>query len=342
MTRRKARITQPRRNIAPSSSRKDLRIGLRVYGYLLLVLVMVAAIGAAVVWMRPLAVLSGITRVRLGLKGFHGEQVTLEGHRIHYFEGGRGAPVVLVHGLGGRAEDWANLMPQLSSAGYHVYAMDLLGYGRSDRPASASYSIAEEAEIVEAFLTKLQLDKVALGGWSMGGWVAGRVALDDPQRISKLMLFDAAGVEFTPGFDASDFTPGTPEGLQRLYALLMPHPERMPDFLVRDMLRRGRKTNWVTKRSVQSMFAGSDLLDARLRELKMPVLIVWGKDDHLLPPSMGIAMHQAIPQSALELFDGCGHLAPGQCADRIGPKVLEFLKGNGPAPGASLEVSQAR
>ena len=64
-----------------------------------------------------------------------------------------GAPVLLVHGLGSRAEDWANLMPQLKQAGFHVYAIDLLGYGRSARPANAAYSIPEEAQYVEDSLT---------------------------------------------------------------------------------------------------------------------------------------------------------------------------------------------
>ncbi len=341
MTRRKARPAPVRPPASARPLRRDVQIGLRVYGYVLLVLLVLAALGSTIVWMRPLTVLSQITRVRLGLKGFHGEEVVLNGHRIHYFEGGSGPTVLLVHGLGGKAEDWANLMPQLSSAGFHVYAIDLLGYGRSEKPADASYSVPQEAGMVEAFLARRDLHDVALAGWSMGGWVAARVALDQPQRISKLMLFDAAGVRLTPTFNPRDFTPGTPEGLQKLYAMLMPGPSHLPDFLVRDMLRRGRQNSWVVQRSVQSMFTGAALLDTQLGQLTMPVLIVWGKQDHLLPLSMGVAMHTEIPQSVLEVYDGCGHLAPGQCADRIGPRVVNFLRGQGETPGATIEIPAA-
>lgn len=350
MTRRKARRPEISRGsagrsasgVTAGSARRDLQMGLKAYGYVLLALLAISAVGAAVVWARPFEVLSGITRLRLAIKGFHSEFVMLNGHRIHYLEGGRGAPVVLVHGLSGSAEDWANLMPQLTAAGYHVYAIDMLGYGRSDRPRNASFSIAQEAGVVEAFLRSRPAAPVALGGWSMGGWVVGQVALDAPRSVSKLMFFDAAGMRFTPGFVASDFTPGTPEGLQRLYALLMPHPAKMPEFLMRDMLRRGRDSKWVIQRSVESMFTGVGLLDGRLGALRMPALIAWGKDDHMLPPSMGVAMHAEMPQSTLLLLDGCGHLAPGQCADRLGPRIVEFLNGKGLQPGATVEIAAKR
>jgi pimeloyl-ACP methyl ester carboxylesterase len=58
----------------------------------------------------------------------------------------------------------------------------------------------------------------------------------------------------------------------------------------------------------------------------MPTLIIWGKQDHLIPLSTGISMHQQIPQSVLQIYDGCGHLAPGQCAARVAPRLVDFLQ----------------
>lgn len=332
---RKLRSQQTR---PPSSS-----LNWKAYGYAVLVMVGLFLIGAVVVYLRPLAVLQSITHLRLAYSGFHNEYTTIHGNRIHYYEGGHatGTPVLLVHGLGGRAEDWANLMPQLKDAGFHVYAIDLLGYGRSARPANATYSVPEEAQYVEAFLAQHGTAKVNLAGWSMGGWVAMRVALDQPDRIARLVLCDAAGIRFEPGFTPGDLAPTTIPGVQKLYRLLMPQPTHVPDFLARDMIRRFARANWVVDRSTRSMFTGADLLDGKLGALQMPTLIIWGKQDHLIPLATGIALHGQIPQSVLEIYSGCGHLAPGQCASRVGPRLIEFLSGKPPQQDKVVEIGSS-
>jgi pimeloyl-ACP methyl ester carboxylesterase len=86
------------------------------------------------------------------------------------------------------------------------------------------------------------------------------------------------------------------------------------------------------------MFTGDDLLDGKLAALRMPTLIIWGKQDHLIPMATGVAMHQQIPQSVLEIYDGCGHLAPGQCAARIGPRLVDFLQNKQPQSQKMIEV----
>lgn len=315
----------------------------KAYGYAVIVMVVLFLIGALIVYLRPLAVLQSLTRARLAYNGFHSEYTTIQGNRIHYYEGGSvtGAPVLLVHGLGSRAEDWANLMPQLKNAGFHVYAIDLLGYGRSARPVDATYSVPEEAQYVETFLSQHVTVKVNLVGWSMGGWVAMRVALDKPQSIGRLVLCDAAGIRFEPDFTPGDLEPTTIPAVQKLYRLLMPQPTQVPEFLARDMIRRFERVNWVVDRSARSMFTGADLLDGRLGALQMPTLIIWGKQDHLIPLATGIAMHQQIPQSVLEIYDGCGHLAPGQCADSVGPRLIDFLDGKPPQQKNVVEVGLA-
>lgn len=312
----------------------------KTYGYAVLAMLLLFLLGALAVWQQPLEALGTLTRARLAYGGFHNEYMTIRGNRIHYYEGGSGAPIVLVHGLGSRAEDWANLMPQLKQAGFHVYALDLLGYGRSARPADATYSISEEAGYVEDFIAQHGLAKVDLVGWSMGGWVAMRVALDQPERIGRLVLCDSAGIRFVPSFTMFDFEPTTIPAVQHLYRLLMPQPIDLPGFLARDMVDKFRQLNWVVDRSARSMFRGDDLLDGKLGRLQMPTLIIWGKQDHLIPLATGISLHQQISQSLLEIYDGCGHLAPGQCASRIGPRLVDFLQGKEPQTQTSTEVGQ--
>ncbi|MGB9417319.1 MAG: alpha/beta hydrolase [Acidobacteriaceae bacterium] len=328
------------RNVQAEARRDPAALRWRTYGYAVLAMVVLFLLSAIVMWQRPLAVVQTMTRARLAFEGFHNEYATIRGNRIHYYEGGSGAPVLLVHGLGSRAEDWANLMSQLKQAGFHVYAIDLLGYGRSARPANATYSISEEAQYVEDFITQRGLQKVNLVGWSMGGWVTMRVALDQPGRIGRLVLCDSGGIRFEPTFTVFDFEPTTVPAVRHLYSLLMPQPTELPDFLARDMVRKFKKLNWVVDRSARSMFRGDDLLDGKLGGLQMPTLIVWGKQDHLIPLATGVAMHQQIPQSVLQIYDDCGHRAPGQCAARIGPRLVDFLDGKPPQAKLTAEIGR--
>jgi pimeloyl-ACP methyl ester carboxylesterase len=191
---------------------------------------------------------------------------------------------------------------------------------------------------VEDFLARRGLEKVNLVGWSTGGWVAMRVALDRPERIGRLVLCDSAGIHFEPGFTLSDIEPDTIPAVRRLYRMLMPQPTDVPDFVARDMVRRFKQLDWVVDRSAHSMLRGNDLLDGKLGRLQMPTLIIWGKQDHLIPLSTGVSMHQQIPQSVLEIYDGCGHLAPGQCGARVGPRLVEFLQDKQPQSQKIVEV----
>jgi len=316
----------------------------RVTRWVLLgVLVLLAGL-LTLTFVRPLAVLWTATQMRLFLAGIHSDFTVIPygggQARIHYYVGGDGPPVVLVHGLGARADDWANLMPQLTRDHHRVYALDLPGYGRSDWPTNVPYSIGNEAQAVEAFMDNRRLARTDLAGWSMGGWIAMRVALDEPQRIRRLMIFDSAGTRFAMPWDPALFEPDTPAKLAALDSLLMAGPApHVPGFIQRDIFRFVRKHGWVVRENMDSMLTGKDLLDGKLGALKMPMLIVWGKQDHLIPVAVGEAIHRDVPQSELEIFDGCGHLAPGQCAARIGPVVKGFLDETSPIGGRAGEVA---
>jgi|GEM_PF-470193 len=289
----------------------------------------------------PLWMVTHVTRAQLLWSGIHSRTIDIDGAQMHYLEGGSGAPVVLVHGLGGSAElDWAELMPHLVRSGYHVYAMDLLGFGSSAKPANRKYSIAEQARLVVQFLDAQKLATVALAGDSMGGWIASLVALDQSHRINQLILFDSPGLRFTPSFDLSLFTPHTLEQVDSLLALLFPNVPRLPVYVKEDLIREAQRDGWVVERAVASMLTGADLLDQRFSALKIPLLIVWGKQDILTPLSLAETMHRAAPQSVLEVYDGCGHISVKTCTDRIGPRTVSFLRGASSQAGRRIEIPQ--
>jgi len=289
---------------------------------------LVAVVTLIAFWMHPLRFYQAAAEWRLRFAGARSSFTAVAGMRIHYYVIGPpdGRAVVLVHGLGGRSEDWRSLAPYLAREGYRVFMPDLPGYGQSDRPADFSYSVPAEAEIVVGFMDALALNQVDLGGWSMGGWIVQRVAYAHPERVRRLLLFDSAGIYEKPAWDTRLFTPATAAEVDQLEFLLMPHPPRIPSFVAKDILRRSRRNGWIIHRAVGSMLLGRDTTDDLLPQLKMPVLIVWGSEDRITPLRQGEKMHRLVPQSQFDVIQGCGHLAPGQCATEIGPKVVEFLK----------------
>jgi pimeloyl-ACP methyl ester carboxylesterase len=292
--------------------------------WVVLALAIVAGIGFL---LRPVSYFDGAMYVRAALTGVHNREISIDGIRVHYLVTGpeNGKPIVLVHGLGGRAEDWRNLAPPLARAGYRVYMPDLPGFGRSEWPASFSYSVRDQAHIVIGFMDAMRLDRVDLGGWSMGGWIVQLVAGQIPARIQRLMLFDSAGLHIDPDWDTRLFTPTSAKQIDELDALLMPNPPKLPGFVARDILRVSHNDAWVIQRAMTSMLTGRDATDALLPTLQMPVLIVWGEVDHTIPLAQGQEMAKLIPHAQLDVIPGCGHLAPVQCASQIAPKMLDFV-----------------
>jgi pimeloyl-ACP methyl ester carboxylesterase len=290
-------------------------------------LLSLAVLGAGF-WFRPVSYFNEFLYLSDRLQGVTNHEVLVAGGRIHYEVQGPpdGPPVLLVHGLGGRAEDWRNLAPYLEKAGFRVYLPDLPGYGRSARPAGFSYSVHDEAIAVFDFMDALQLRQVDLGGWSMGGAIVQHLAADHPDRVRRLMLFDSAGLYVLPDWDVRLFTPNTAVQVDQLAALLLPDPPHIPRFLARDILRVSNERAWVIHRAIDSMLTGQDATDKLLPKLKMPVLLMWGEQDRIMPLEQAQTMHALVPQSELDIFPGCGHLAPGQCATQIAPKVIDFLK----------------
>jgi pimeloyl-ACP methyl ester carboxylesterase len=276
------------------------------------------------------------TAWRIGLKN---HDVTLGAYRIHYMVAGTGKPLVLVHGLAGRAENWLSLIPQFTHNGYQVYALDLLGYGRSDQP-DVDYSIALETDILRQFLDSQKLQQPDIAGWSMGGWISLKFAAEHPERIHRLVLMDSAGLLFN-AVNGGALRPKTPQELAHMMQVLTPHPQPIPAFIARDILRNFAANDWVVARALHSMQTGRDLMDGKMQTVTMPVFIVWGKEDMLTPLSVGEGMHRSMPQSLLYVFDGTGHLAPTERGAQVAQSVVSFLKADPPLAAGMQEIAEA-
>ena len=285
-------------------------------------------------------------RLTLFRNGIHSEYVATPEGRIHYFEGepavpGGGVPLVLVHGLGDRAEAWTPMMVALKKAGFHVYALDLLGYGRSPKPADADYSITQQEELVVQFIQALGLQKPNIAGWSMGGWVTLKLAIQYPELVDRVVIYDAAGIQFQRDYPNSVFHVTNEQELARLAHLLEPSGKPLPGFVAKDALRKFADQQWVIDRGIASMVSAKDALDDHMYLMKNPLLIVWGNEDLLLPlTSVGEKFHALDPQSDLAVIDGCGHLVPAVCTGRAAKVTTDFLKANPVPQGEWNEVQQ--
>jgi pimeloyl-ACP methyl ester carboxylesterase len=320
---------------------------MKTFGRLLLLVVIVGLAFGVVFYERPLWVAQQGTHVGLFLHRVQSNYVMMPEGRVHYYEAesripGGGVPLVLVHGLADRDESWAPMLERLKRSGFHVYAPDLLGYGRSPKPADSDYSISTQEEFVADFIQAIGLQKPSVGGWSMGGWIVLKLALDHPDMVNRVVIYDSAGIRHQVTGGPQVFHPTTEADLQHLANLLEPNAKPLPRFVLRDAMRHMSEGQWVVDRSMDSMESGKDLLDTRLSGLTEPLLIVWGSDDQLLPVSVGQEVHALVARSELDILQGCGHLAPKTCPDRAAAVTVDFLNENPPPFGGTYTLSRSR
>ncbi|HEY5382256.1 MAG TPA: alpha/beta hydrolase [Acidobacteriaceae bacterium] len=315
---------------------------MRTLGRLLSIVIVLGILLGVVFYLHPLGVMKQETHFGLLLARVQSNYVLTPEGRVHYYEAepdiaGGGIPLVLIHGLGARDEDWAPMLKRLKRAGFHVYAPDLLGYGRSPKPQNGDYSIADEEKFIYDYIQAIGLQKTDLGGWSMGGWIALKLALDHPEVIDRVVVYDSAGLRFDLSYPTTIFHPQNIDDVQRLFAQMDPEMHPFSPFVRRDILRAFQQKQWVVDRSVASMLTGRDLLDSQLASLSEPLLIVWGSEDKLIPVSVAERMHGLVPNSELDILEGCGHLAPGLCSRRAAQATADFLKAN-PLPSGSVRT----
>jgi abhydrolase domain-containing protein 6 len=272
-------------------------------------MVVVVAI-AALVYFRPLTVYFAVRKAYLFAIGARGHDVQVGPHRMHYLVAGDGPPLVLVHGVAMRAEDWAPVLRTFARS-HRVYAPDLLGYGESDQ--GRDHSVGTQAEVVRGFLDAMHLQQPDMLGVSMGGWIALKVAAEHPQRVRKLVLVSSAGFEYKTSLSELSFSPRNIEELRASLAMQSDRARLLPTFVLRDFLRHSKMKAPVVRASMRAALSGRDLLNRKLHRVTMPVLLVWGTNDRIVPFHLAAEMQQELPHAKLVALEGCGHLAIMEC-----------------------------
>jgi pimeloyl-ACP methyl ester carboxylesterase len=256
-----------------------------------------------------------------------GNFVSVFGAKLHYVDAGSGPVVVLLHGLADDVGVWELAIPALA-AKHRVIALDQIGFGRSDKPL-LGYRAGTFVDFLDGFLNELKIDRASLVGNSLGGWIAASFALTHPERIDRLVLCDAAGyaaVTKTMNPRAlSALRLASREEIRYLGPLTF-HDKRFYEDV--DLVLKQRVTagdNYTINQVLDSMIRGEDVLDGRLGAIHKPTLIVWGREDKLIPLNFAERFHKEITGSRLEVIDNCGHMPHVECADKFNHALLKFF-----------------
>lgn len=268
------------------------------------------------------------------------------GGSLAYTEQGAGFPLVFIHGLGSAIPAWQKNIPFLSTH-FRCLALDLPGYGKS---AKEGFTPGMEyyAHMINSFLEKMQISECHLAGHSMGGQVAIHTALRYSQKVKKLALLAPAGLETFSAAEAGrlkswfEADKVLAAGAEIIEQNVKANFHRFPDdaqSILQDRLQYKACDDYGRFCQVLSDSVGAMLQEPvyeRLRQLFMPVLILFGRQDAYIPspllhPGLDLeAMLEvavaAIPKGSYRLLDSCGHFIQWEQAEQVNKLLLGFLK----------------
>jgi pimeloyl-ACP methyl ester carboxylesterase len=265
-----------------------------------------------------------------------GRTVRVDGVDLHYVDAGNGASLLLLHGLGGSTFGFRHLIPILSPR-FRVLALDLKGFGYSERPPDGDYSLTAQVRLVKGFLDALNIEQAAVLGHSLGGAVAMRLAVDFPERVERLILVSSASDRETR------------RGV-RGAALLRPFLPIVGAFTLQN--------RWFRERSLRSgcydpAYVTPEVMEGYLRPsrirgylrslgrlmvdrkndrpldpsaIRQPTLIIWGESDRWLPPSRGWALQETLLDSRLVIVERAGHLVLEEQPEESARAISDFLR----------------
>jgi pimeloyl-ACP methyl ester carboxylesterase len=278
--------------------------------------------------------------------------IVVDGLRIRVIEerprAERDDPVLMLHGLAGWAENWDRVMPQVVETGRRAIAIDLPGFGESDRPRRSGYFDPERpfyAPFVAAVLDALEVRRAHLVGHSLGGAVAYTAAVWRPERTRSLTLIAPGGLGATlarefrlltlPGMEWLARLGRTERATRQILHSTFYDPRNCDDDVLRQALRYGPPSVGEMVRALRSSVSfRTGVRDdirrawaARAERYTGPVLVVWGRQDAVLPVGHSDDARSLWPRADLALIDECGHFVMAERPRELLNVMLPFLDG---------------
>lgn len=305
-----------------SSTRGHWRRSTRVALAALAALALVAAVGLIAFWRRPIDSFAAAGRATLRVRGFTQHHVPASGGSVAYYAAGAGPLVLLLHGVNAQAGAWARVAPALT-AGHRVVAMDLPGHADS-APRTGALGFGDLVDGVRAVVdAERGGGQAVLVGNSLGGFLAIVHALRHPDQVSAVVAVNGAIIRGGNEAAAKLLIPKTLDEARTVASYLVsPASPRTPDFILADLVRRSAT-------SPLARLAGTPVdpwvVDDRLGELRMPVTLIWGADDRLIPVSYAEDAKRRIPNASLTTLPGCGHIPQVECPAALLPPLVAAI-----------------
>ncbi|MCV7067277.1 alpha/beta fold hydrolase [Mycolicibacterium houstonense] len=277
---------------------------------------------------------------------------TIHGYRRAFRVAGSGPAILLIHGIGDNSTTWHTVQSTLAQR-FTVIAPDLLGHGSSDKPR-ADYSVAAYANGMRDLLSVLDIDRVTVIGHSLGGGVAMQFAYQFPQLVDRLILVGAGGV--TKDVNAALRVASLPMGSEALALLRLPLVlpalqlvgraagtvlgstglgQDIPDMLriLADLPEPTASSAFARTLRAVVDWRGQvvTMLDRCYLTESVPVQLIWGSRDSVIPVSHAKMAHAAMPGSQLEIFPGSGHFPFHDDPDRFVEVVERFIDSTDPS-----------
>lgn len=269
--------------------------------------------------------------------GFHARTLTIDGTRLRIIDSGSGTPVLFLHGFGASMYTWRHVLPVVAGGGYRVIAVDIRGFGFSDKPRHG-YSNAAYAQLMTALLDSLHITSAVLVGHSMGGAIATEVALRSPDRVRGLVLLDAAGAGVRwPGvlkIARLPFVGAIATALRgrwitgRILRSTYADPRKVTEADVDQYYAPVAAHEYgPALRGVLREFRFDTLVGTgRLRALETPTLIFWGDADRWISLDQGTRFARELPRSAFVIVPRAGHTPAEEQPEAVNRVLMEFLK----------------
>jgi pimeloyl-ACP methyl ester carboxylesterase len=261
--------------------------------------------------------------------------ITVFGQSIHYFDMGSGPVVVLLHGLGSRKEDWLPVLEPMAQK-YRLLVPDQIGFGRSDKPL-LDYSIQTYVDFLNEFLRQLKVEKASLVGESLGGWIAGLYVAEIGGGahlipVEKLVLVDAAGLKQDQPIP--DLNPSSLAAMRGVMEAVFYDTSWLNEDALRKIFtdKLAARDGYTVRSLLGNPTREKERMDDRMRSIKVPTLVVWGKQDKLLPIVSGERYAAGIAGSKLVSFEKCGHVPAIEKTEEFLAAVVAFLGSGATAP----------